>query len=108
MAKDVKDDVFGCEIMVNGSSYYLTPLDKSMSPSSADFVRGFRLEKQDPKRPGVYDVIQTRHGFECDCRDFAIRRGGSDTIGCKHLRAMFYFGFLERSVHNPPAPVQVP
>jgi hypothetical protein len=107
MSKDVKDDVFGCEIVVNGSTYYLSPMDKTMSSSPGDFVRGYRLEKQDKKKPGVYDVIQTSHGFECDCRDFTIRHAGEVSLGCKHLRALFFFGFLERAAHKP-APVMTP
>jgi hypothetical protein len=90
-----KVDSYSCEITINGSKYYLTPLQAGESPTLS-FVRGFRLEKLDQKRPGVYDVVQTSSGMECDCQDFQQRRKGVDTLGCKHLRAMYYFGFLSR------------
>jgi hypothetical protein len=96
-----KEDVFGCELVINGSTYYLTKLIASDSPE-ADFVRGFRLEKSDAKRPGVYDVIQTDLGVSCDCPDWQIRRSGVDSLGCKHMRAMYYFGFMEREWDESP------
>lgn len=96
-----KVDIYDCEVKVNGSIYILTPLDKSDTPVQG-FVRGYRLEKKDAKRPGVYDVIQKEDGFECDCHDWKFRREGQDSSGCKHLRAMFHFGFMEKVIPLPP------
>ena len=54
-------------------------------------TRAFRLLKADGT---VYDVVQTRHGAECDCPDFLFRRDGLDPEGCKHVRALVSVGMI--------------
>jgi hypothetical protein len=51
----------------------------------------FRLVKDDGT---VYDLVQTRHGPECDCPDFIFRRDGLDPRGCKHVRALVAAGMM--------------
>lgn len=55
----------------------------------------FRLVKDDGT---VYDLVQTKHGAECDCPDFVFRRDGLDPKGCKHVQALVAAGMMD-----PPA-----
>jgi hypothetical protein len=96
-------------LAIDHQAYTVTPI-RAEDP---DITRAWRLEKKGADR-AVYDVATTRHGHQCDCPDFEVRRNGIDAEGCKHIRAAVVAGLLDgapiipatHAVEPTPSPVE--
>ena len=73
---------------------------RAVACSDAIGRAAFRLVKDDGT---IYDLVQTKHGPECDCPDFIFRRDGLDPGGCKHVQALVAVGMLAAHPAGPVA-----
>jgi hypothetical protein len=78
-----------CTLHVSGSDYQVQPL-----PGSSDYDKAYRLNKMNAQKPTGYNVIQKDGVIICECSDFRFRQDGSDSKGCKHIRALVDLGFF--------------